>query len=301
MIELRPPTLDDLPAVTRFFGELEAVGGAGASAGEIRDWLTSPTFDIEGDFRLAIEDGRIVGWCDVWDQNKAHDRFFIDARADPDVPHVYNAMLDWAIERARSLAGNGAVCRAWGGEADGAFATAVRERGFQLIRHFFRMEVDLAREPEQPVWPEGIAVRTYRAGEARAVYDAVTDAFADHWDFVPTVFEEWEHFMVGSSEFDPSLSFLAEAGDEIAGMSLCRSERRPNVGHVQVLGVRPGWRKRGLGLALLLHSFHELRARGRPKADLGVDAENTTGAVRLYERAGMKVSRRSDSYEKELG
>lgn len=132
------------------------------------------------------------------------------------------------------------------------------------------------------------------------MYDAILDAFADHWDFVPTVYDEWEHFTVRSTDFDPALWFLAMEGDEIAGFSLCKSERRPNTGHVGVLGVRLPWRNRGLGLALLLHSFHELRARGRPKADLGVDAENTTGAVRLYERAGMSVVRRSDSYERAL-
>ena len=72
-------------------------------------------------------------------------------------------------------------------------------------------------------------------------------------------------------------------------------------GHVNILGVRPGWRRRGLGRALLLHSFRELRDRGRLKADLGVDAENTTGAVRLYERAGMCVAHRMDTYELVLG
>jgi ribosomal protein S18 acetylase RimI-like enzyme len=56
----------------------------------------------------------------------------------------------------------------------------------------------------------------------------------------------------------------------------------------------------GLGTALLQHSFLEMRARGMRKASLGVDGENTTGAVRLYERAGMDVDRRYDCYRKEL-
>jgi mycothiol synthase len=300
MIALRPPTLADVPALTQFFGELAAAGGAGASAGEIRDWLTSPTFDIDADFRLALEADRIVGWCDVWDQNKAHERFFVDLRAQPGRSDVCGTLLDWSIGRARAMAGEDAVCRAWGSASDDVFAQAVHERRFRPIRHFFRMEVDLSKEPERPVWPEGISVRTFQAGESRSVYDAVTDAFADHWDFVPTAFEEWEHFTVGSTMFDPALWFLAEADREIAGFSLCTAERRPETGHVASLGVRPPWRRRGLGLALLLHSFHELRLRGRAKADLGVDADNTTGAVRLYERAGMAVVRRSDSYEKDL-
>jgi mycothiol synthase len=301
VISLRPPTLDDLPAISEFFGQLEAAGGAGATEGEIRDWLTSPTFDTEADFRLALDADRIVGWCDVWDQNKAHERFFLDVRVYPTNPAVCGQLLDWGIERAHAMAGRNAVCRAWGNATDKVFAEAMRERGFRLIRHFFRMEIELDTEPAPPVWPEEIAVRTFRPGEERAIFDAIDDAFADHWDYVMTEFEEWKHFTVGASDFDPTLWFLAEQGDEIAGFSLCRSERRPGVGHVGVLGVRPPWRRRGLGLALLLHSFHELRGRGRPKADLGVDAENTTGAVGLYERAGMGVVRQSDSYEKVLG
>ena len=75
-------------------------------------------------------------------------------------------------------------------------------------------------------------------------------------------------------------------------------EGRLEAGWVQGLAVRRPWRRRGLGLALLLHSFRELRARGREHVGLGVDGENTTGAVRLYERAGMHVARRSDTYNK---
>jgi ribosomal protein S18 acetylase RimI-like enzyme len=55
-----------------------------------------------------------------------------------------------------------------------------------------------------------------------------------------------------------------------------------------------------LGLALLRHSFNEYYRRGKRKVGLGVDAENLTGALRLYERAGMHVHRQYNSYEKEL-
>jgi mycothiol synthase len=300
VISLRPPTLADLPALTEFFADVERSGGRGESEDEIRHLLTTPLFDVDADFRVALEAGQIIGWCDVWDQNKAHERFFLGPRAHPDAPAVYEILLDWGLARAQSVAANGAVCRAAGNAGDEAFAGEVTKRGFNVIRHFFRMEIDLARAPEEPAWPEGVDVRTMRPGEERAVYDAILDAFADHWDFVPTKFEDWEQFMVHSSSFDPSLWLIAEDGGEMAGFSLCRTERRPGVGHVGVLGVRPPWRRRGLGSALLLHSFHELRARGMPKADLGVDAENTTGAVGLYERAGMNVARRTDAYEKVL-
>ena len=71
-------------------------------------------------------------------------------------------------------------------------------------------------------------------------------------------------------------------------------------GWVGILGVRLSWRRRGLATALLQHSFRDFRARGATRVGLGVDAENTTGAVRLYERVGMQVVRRDDTYEKTL-
>ena len=67
-----------------------------------------------------------------------------------------------------------------------------------------------------------------------------------------------------------------------------------------MLGVRRPWRRRGLGTALLRHSFRELRARGCERARLMVDGENLTGAVQLYERAGMRILWRADVWRKEL-
>jgi ribosomal protein S18 acetylase RimI-like enzyme len=66
---------------------------------------------------------------------------------------------------------------------------------------------------------------------------------------------------------------------------------------VNELGVRNPWRRRGLGLALLRHAFAELGRLGADRVGLGVDAENVTGALRLYERAGMHVTRRYDTWE----
>ena len=72
------------------------------------------------------------------------------------------------------------------------------------------------------------------------------------------------------------------------------------MGWVSVLGVRPRWRRRGLASALLLHAFGEFHRRGRKRVGLGVDAENTTGAVALYERVGMRPVRRFDTWERPL-
>ena len=64
--------------------------------------------------------------------------------------------------------------------------------------------------------------------------------------------------------------------------------------------MRRPWRKQGLGLALLRHAFNEFYRRGKRKVGLGVDAQNLTGALRLYESAGMRIDQAYDTYEKEM-
>jgi ribosomal protein S18 acetylase RimI-like enzyme len=108
-------------------------------------------------------------------------------------------------------------------------------------------------------------------------------------------FEEWS----AGPKLDSSLCFLVRDGDEIAAAEVCQQERF-GMGWIRALGVRPRWRRRGLGRALLLHAFGELYARGQRRIGLGVDAENTTGAVRLYERAGMRAAWQADIYERKL-
>ncbi len=175
----------------------------------------------------------------------------------------------------------------------------MEDAGFGLARAFWRMAIDLADAPPAPQWPDGVTLRTFIPGQDdRAVFDAVEEAFKDHWDHVPHEFDEWMERTKRES-FDPTLWFLAMDGAEIAGVTLCRL-RPDESAWINTVAVRRSWRKRGLGLALLHHAFAEFYRRGIQHAALGVDAQSLTGATRLYERAGMHVSLRIATYQKEL-
>jgi len=144
-----------------------------------------------------------------------------------------------------------------------------------------------------------VELRPYIMGaDDEGVFTAEHDSFRDHWGHTPVSFEVWKHSKLGRENFDPSLWFVAWYGDEIAGFSQCRY--RSGMGWVGTLGVRRPWRKQGLGLALLYHSFGEFYKRGMMKIGLGVDAQNPTGATRLYQKAGMRVASEYVIYEKEL-
>jgi ribosomal protein S18 acetylase RimI-like enzyme len=157
--------------------------------------------------------------------------------------------------------------------------------------------------PPAPDWPDGIEVATYTPADEAAVHEAHQESFRDHWEHKDETIEEWRKWLIASPSFDPSLWFVARDGEEVAGISLCSvaPSGDPEHGFCRVLAVRRPWRRRGLGFALLRHSFVEMERRGMTKASLGVDAESLTGAVALYERAGMHVERRTDCWQKELG
>jgi ribosomal protein S18 acetylase RimI-like enzyme len=132
-----------------------------------------------------------------------------------------------------------------------------------------------------------------REGEEEAVLAVVNEGFADHWDFRP-VDRGW------LDRTEPGLLVLGAADGEIAGVARCTSDRF-GLGWVNSIAVLPPWRRRGLGLALLHAAFGALYDRGRRTIGLGVDAANPTGAVALYERAGMRVAWQADIWEKPAG
>ena len=300
--ELRPPTLLDLPGLVRFFEELhDRYGGQDMREAQLRQNLTTERWKPQENYRVALVDGRIAGWSSLWSPEDQPERIFLDVRAAGRELSIYRPLLEWAETRAAEIgAGDTARMQAGAEHNDEVLLAELRRRGYEFVRHFFEMKIDLSDEPAVPAWPDGFKVRTFTPGDARAVYDADNEAFEDHWDSFTVSFDEWSEYFLGSSEFDPELWFLVEDGDQLAAYALCSNEGGEAAGAVSVLGVRRPWRRRGLGTALLLHAFHEFRRRGRGQARLAVDAENLTGAVRLYERAGMYVARRFERFVKEI-
>jgi mycothiol synthase len=222
-------------------------------------------------------------------------------------------MLQWAEERALEASRTSTPEQLRFAPRVGSFHQADKsqrlfeEMGYIYIRSSYHMLIEMDGPVPEPVWPEGITLRTFNPEtDAQSLYHAETESFRDHFGFVEEPFEEgfkrFKHFQLEYEGFDAALVFLAMDGDEIAGFNICRphSYDDPDLGWVGTLGVRRPWRKRGIGLALLRHSFNEFYWRGKRKVGLGVDAQNLTGALRLYENAGMHVHRAFDQYEKEL-
>jgi ribosomal protein S18 acetylase RimI-like enzyme len=302
-LSVRAPTPRDAPAIAELLNSHAAATGrrADETAEGVERWFELEDLDPARDMFLAVEGSRLVGYADVSAPGDDPNVVNVDLRVPPSGERVVERLLAEVEHRAEQLRCDGARIRAFANERDDDYRAALSRHGFGVVRSSFTMEIELETPTEDPVWPAGLASRPFREGEERAVYDAYVEAFADHWGFVAESFADWCTWNLAADR-DTSLWRLVEDGGELAGLCMSTPSRGGDetVGWVNVLAVRRPWRRRGLGRALLLESFGLFRSIGRLRAGLGVDSENTTGALVLYESAGMRATSRSDTWERAL-
>ena len=129
------------------------------------------------------------------------------------------------------------------------------------------------------------------------------EAFHEHWGHVPRTLEDdvvrYEQWLADDPNLDLSFWHLAFDGAEPVGACLGTAHwpGKEELAYVFTLGVRPDWRGRGIGKALLQHAFHTFYQANRRSIELDVDAENSTGALRLYTSVGMTPKWQKDLYE----
>jgi ribosomal protein S18 acetylase RimI-like enzyme len=298
------PTPDRLPeALALLQASDEAIWGASDwTEGDLReDW---ERIDLDRDAWLVELDGRLAGVAQLLDRRGA--RFIGDAYVHPALTgrgvgalvvqllegRVHELEAEWPEERPVVLQLAHLV-------GDERAPDLFRGSGFTRARSFFRMVVDVEREHPAPEWPDGVALRPFDLeAHGRVLHAAQEEAFAHEWGHVVMDYETWRERAFVVPRIDPTLVPVVWAGDELAAFSLNYAKRNGDWGWIGTLGVREGWRRRGLGLALLRESFRRFRDTGEATVALGVDAENPTGATRLYERAGMGVLWQADVWEK---
>ncbi len=315
----RPGTMDDAPAVAELANaaRLAETGRAGITTAEVAEQWSYEYFQPGRDLHLIFSPaGTLAAACECWSRAPYTEPYFWGA-VHPDCRRqgYGSLLLDWAEDRAADnlhLAPpelRVAMRLQADARNEGAAALFTR-RGYDIIRHFWVMQIalDPDQRPDVPPLPEGVRLRTHTPGPEQdyAVWEVLETAFADHWGFIPTPYALYRQAMIDAAHFDPSLWFLAVAdgpeGERIVGVSLGRMgwSGDSDCGFVMELAVRREYRRQGIALSLLRHTFDAFHRRGMYRVALGVDSQNTTGATRLYERAGMSILERTDLYEKVL-
>lgn len=306
---LRRPTADDAPAVADLKRAVEVArhGDSDVTPAQIvEEWALPRLVPDEDVWLIETRSGEPVGYALVW-MDDPPNTFVAEQTVHPE--HRGRGLSELLLElsetraiRAAGRASEGAPANlgVWTHEDDTSRRGLYERHGFRYARTFLRLEVDLAEPPAAPVWPRGIAVHRFRRHrDEAAVHAASEEAFQDHWRPDSMDLDEWLAFRFERSDLDLDLWWVAWDGEKVAGSLLAFES--PLGGYLDSLSVRRPWRGRGLGRALLLEAFAELRRRGLPRAYLGVDSENPTGAMGLYESVGMCPKRGAHLvFEKDL-
>jgi mycothiol synthase len=313
-LTVRPATLDDAQALTDMMNA-SAIATYGAPDTTLNETLSvwnAPGFSLPEQTLLALTpDGTVVGYLEFEEEDEAGAKFGFELYLHPDYDNstVGNYLTQAAEQKVAELIAAGKTApqvslqtAIWDG--DTALARVFGEENFEVSRYFWRMLIEFDGQPPAPEFPEGVIIRPFRLGQdEKLVWETRNEGFSDMWNYEPPTLEEFTHSNItGNEYFTPDLWFIAEENGEVAGilMGYPRTTDDEGMGWVRSLTVRRPWRKRGLGMALLLHAFNEFYGRGNPRAGLSVDSTSLTGANRLYERAGMHVARRATFYRKQF-
>ncbi|HEX7473207.1 MAG TPA: GNAT family N-acetyltransferase [Candidatus Limnocylindrales bacterium] len=304
------PVLTEVLRAANLFDDTEEVPSEARVA---NDFAHPDGFDPTIDAFLGELNGRVVAVGDVrYIRRDDTHTYMVSGAVHPDerrrgIGRALLGVLEGrAAERVETLPDAAPVwIDAWMPDANVGFGVLIRDAGYEPTRHFFEMlKTDLDTAAEVTL-PEGLELRPVVMSDMRRIFDAEAEAFQDHWgrrDWSDEVFAEH----LADPDLDPTLWRVAWDGDEVAGVvstfiiadeNAALGVQRGWLAHVS---VRRPWRRRGLAAALIVSACVGLRERGMHEAALGVDAENLTGALGLYERLGFVVRRRATSWRRPL-
>ena len=272
----------------------------------------SESFDALRDLTLAEMDGHVVafGIRNIVDTTDGFREYRLNGAVDPAWRRrgIGRALLLENERRLRDVAAaeHGAsrsVFGSWSGESQAASTALMHSAGYGPVRYFFDMVRPNLDDIEDVPLPDGLEIRTIGPDLTRAVWNADIEAFQDHWGGFDHSDEQLERWLSSPSN-DLSLWLVAFDGDEVAGGIINSIDPHQNEamgfqrGWLASVFTRRQWRRRGLARALIARSLVILRDRGMTSAALGVDAENPSGALGLYEGMGFGVNYRATAWRK---
>ncbi len=283
----------------------------------LRHAMTNPTMDQARDLRLWDDaNGRLVGAGTLWVPVPDDSEFFegrvnVYMRPEARGQGLESEIIAWGTEQLRGIGQErGLPVRMFmdAPEHDTRERAMLEAHGFAPVRYFFVMHRPLDQPIPEPEFPAGYTLRHMSRDVAEverwvAMYNL---SFIDHWGFHPLLLERRLHRMADPF-YKPEHDLVGIAPDgTFAGFCVCFINGTDNTltgrneGWIGVLGTRRGYRKIGLGRAMLLAGLHLLKREGMDTGVLDVDAENPTGALRLYESVGFHVAKTDIAYRKDL-
>jgi mycothiol synthase len=224
-------------------------------------------------------------------------RLFTDVYARPGSNLIKEAL----IESLKAAAAKFPEYEHWFGvnTKDTVMRSAMEALGMQVIRTYWHMKKTLTASDAVSIEQPEVSIRLVSGDEDMQTWWALhQDAFSKHFGFAPRPMELWIEQTLAASTFDPEACFILDYDGEPAGfVSLANANYHLNGGYVDILGVAHKFQGLGLGQTLLQHAINHSVRQGREFIELNVDSGNESGALRLYEKLGLKPNSAWEQYE----
>ena len=225
-------------------------------------------------------------------------RLYLDIYTRPGA-QTLSPSLDLALELAREHEPD---FRLWLGTQsnDFVYKSLLERRNFSILRKYWTLEMSLSAQmgAARNSIGEIRKLDLSDENELRTFHEVHQDSFSKHFGFMPRLFSEWSSLVHRDKQEKNMQVWLITDNGEPAGFVDCNDELlHENSGYVSGLGVRHTFQGKGLGEALLRHAIQVNSELGRSKLCLNVDAGNESGALRLYEKVGMKPISEWHQYE----
>ena len=309
---------DDLPAMLLVYNAAHDADGLEevTTLDDLRrNYATLVNCDPARDILIAEVDGELVAysrvfWLDLVEGGRSYENFgfvhpALRRRGIGGAMHRHNERLLHEIAAAHE-----GVEPKWFGsegiEADPGNTALLRNDGYEAARYFYDMVAPSLDGITAPAMPEGVETRPVTRDQYRVIWDAMAEAFRDHWGEAEWVEEDWQRFATDPENQDPRFWRVGWDGDQVAGAiaTTVPAEENERFGrsrvYVSSVSVRRPWRRRGLARALLASSLVAAREAGYTSASLGVDSNSPTGATDLYRSLGFEPEKTFIAWRKPL-
>jgi len=268
-----------------------------------------PGFDFDGRF-IAEVDGQPAGMVHAAvDSARTDGQGFIRFGVIPEFrgQGVERQLIETALEELKARGMASAQAGAESARED--LIRLLEGLGFERVRVFSLMEMGLEEVPRDVGENREVTIRLLRldVDEDIQLFDRLhNEAFSEHFNFRPHTLEETRHRLLNNPYLKQRDSFFAVLNGQAVGYvsvgidEKYNLERNTRNGWATVIGVLKPYRKAGVGTSLMLHAIENLKAKGMSRALLGVDDDNTTRAIGVYEKVGFTVKRKDLVYQRSL-